>query len=339
MVDRMSRLDWNIEPTYGIGGVRLGESRDQVLEFLKRSHLEFDVDEDDSTWAELESPDIELLFDSDARLSLIQIRTSDSAIQSARNGPIVGKTLPEAINSLPAISYDEAMWKIGSNLPANGSTDTVSANRKVDHTAEEYLMGGTLWLRPLGVGLAMHFGVVNELILCQPQDVPEDARQPLTTKQLELATRDGLEDYLHRYTRARRSRLAKVATALLVVVVLVLAIRVAVYQKRVANAPTVEGLVTEVQLASESNAQDLYVVKYSDLAGIEHEAKLTLRDIYVPREPGETVQVTYFPESPAIGFGPAHFRDSSFLVFAPWFLGAFCAYSLALMLDCTLCRK
>ncbi len=55
--------------------------------------------------------------------------------------------------------------------------------------------------------------------------------------------------------------------------------------------------------------------------------------MYVPSQVGESLPIVYFPEEPERGYGPAYFRDRTFLVFVPWFLAIIGVYSIARLVD------
>ncbi len=329
----MSSKKLILEPPRGVGGLSLGMSRAEAEAWLAANRLEFYGEEDDCTWLDLADHELELRFEPEPPHRLIGMGVSEEEIK-CRGGAVVGVPLARALDVLRFTAHEETTWLLGADPLAvldDAETGQLSERRRA--TDEQLLDGGTLWLRPLALGLHFDEGRVHSAFLVAPEAIPHDGCGPLTTEQLRLAERDDLVAYLRRTRRRRRSLFRNIATVLFVLALLVLARQVWLQQQREANAPTVEGTVVAQEPAAGPSDLDTYTVRYEDEAGAAHEVKLTIRDLYVPREIGEQVPITYFPEKPAEGFGPARLRDSAFLTFVPWFLGVFAVYTVALGID------
>lgn len=199
---------------------------------------------------------------------------------------------------------------------------------------ESLLDTGTLWLRPLGIGLVMCSGKVNEVVWRPPQDVPTHFAGPVTEAQKQLSADPDVEAKIRAkwmksspVTSTPPNPLQRIVTLLHVVAFITLgflAFRDAQYWHQ---APTITGQLASIEKATKKPWIDFYVIEYQDAAGQTRTARLRSGEFYVPPQKiGEETQVFYLDGRPPRVKGPAHARDAAFIDFVPWFILAGASY-------------
>jgi hypothetical protein len=335
----MSERLWPIEPGRSIGGITLGWARQAVLSRLEEEGVPVDStgeDAEDPTYAEVEDGDISMSFDEEEPHTLIQIEIlSEQAVLEGR--PLLGRRIDEVVDQLRAVA-DETRWR-------NDYRHVDAPLAPDDHplepdTDERLLSSGTLWVTSCGVGLEVERGKVSMVLLRQPQHVPQRGLGPLTPAQRELLQQPDLDRRLspaqvavQRPVSAPRSLLRGGLTAALFIAVGVLVWQAHQFQVRWNNAPTAEATVIAVKPPPPDPFPEEFTVAYADKAGNTHHAILRQADVYVLREVGDKVTLSYLPEAPHRPLGPARIRDAAFLVYMPYGIAIGAVYCVLLILS------
>jgi hypothetical protein len=309
---------WSVDLGHGIGPIKLGEPRDQVLQRLLEAGIEVDSASDDPHWIWLEEMDLELNFTQTQPPILHEIGIDDDRVRLGPL-PVIGKLLHEVVDSLH-VPDAETRWQ------------REGLDEQIPTPSDEHLLShGILWIPSLGLGLGMDFGEVMTVLLRQPQDTPQNVHGPLTPSQRALSARDDLISHLYKTQRASapvrpQSWPQRLLTLALFAAIGLIIWRAIDYQLRWNASPTVEAEVIDIKPPPPYPFPDEFTVTYPDQAGRQHQAVLKRSDVYGPLKVGDKTEIRYRPEAPDHPLGPARVGDAAFEKFIPWGIGVFAAY-------------
>ena len=173
----------------GMGVVRLGDARQEVVQKLREAGIEVDDDEEDR-FLYVDELDTELMFKTTAPPVLLEIVVEDERL---RLGPltVIGQRLHKVIDQL-RVPDAETVWR----TPADDDDQKPTDGNRPLVTDKSLLDFGTLWIPSLGLGLEMVRGEICTVRLRQPGESPRRGDGPLTASQRELSARKDLPTYL-----------------------------------------------------------------------------------------------------------------------------------------------
>jgi len=305
---------WQLTLGKSWGPLNLGAARSTIIEVLNKQ--DFDVDEEEGVdTLFLFEPELELNFAGDAPKELLQIVIEDAIVEI--NGlPLLNTTLDQALLAANLTSFDGAIWRSDDEhtdtLPGfTPEEPTDEDDKSKPPTASQLLQHATLWIPQLGLGLSMWKGIVNQVVLRRPEHSPTSGIAPLTQEQLELAMQQEIPKPQAQAGPAPLWVRALQVVSNVVFTVLIIGLVLYTQQKQAAwnQAPRTPGTLVAIQPNDPKLKQDVYVFEYKDQTGKTHQARWTLADIYIPREIGSEVEVTYLPEAPDKPVSPARVRD------------------------------
>jgi hypothetical protein len=316
---------WSVELGHGLGNLQLGLERSELLRRLEEAKIEFDADDDDLTHIHgLDADLILTLTDSDPP-RLIQIAVEDERVQFATMS-VMGRPLHEIV-ALLQVQTEETVWRTEDE--PDDSLPTAPERRLKPASDDELLDGGTLWIRPLGLGLRLWLGETCEIYLRLPENVPVNGIGQLTTQQLELSqktTGPNRQDQATQLQPSRKSCLRSLSGLICFGLIAWVIWQGALYQRRWHDAPKVEAEVIAIHPNEPDQIPTEFVVTYRDQNGIERQATLGLADLYGPKAVGEKIELYYLPEHPDRPLTHARKGDVAFIKFGPWVIGLFAGY-------------
>lgn len=313
---------WTLTLGQSWGPLKLGAARSAVIETLNKQQFEVDEEEDTQTLYLFE-PELELSFGFEAPKPLLQILIEDAVVEI--NGlPLLNTTLDQALLAVNLTSFDGAFWRNDDEqtdtLIDYHPGETLDEEQSESLTTSQLLQYATLWIPQLGLGLGMWKGIVKQVVLRKPEHSPTSGIAPLTQEQLELAMQQEIPK-----PKAPAGPAPLWVRALQIVsnvVFTTLIIGLVLYAQRTQTAwnqaPRTPGTLVAIQPNDPTLKQDVYVFEYKDQAGNTHQARWTLADIYIPREIGSEVEVTYLPEAPDKPVSPARVRDIAMSTLVPY---------------------
>jgi hypothetical protein len=305
----------------GIGPLRLGDPKDEVLRRLAEAGMPLEDDEDD--WLYVDEMDAEIKFKSTTPPILLEIIVEDERVRLGPL-PVLGERLHIIVDQL-GVSDAETVWRTHEEADEKRTSD-----ERPIMTDKNLLDRGTLWIPALGLGLGMVRGEITTIRLRQPEESPRRGYGPLTPSQRELSTRSDLPTFLLRDqpTLTTPNRwIQKVLTLALFIGMGAIVFQAIEYQGRWNAATVVQGNVIDVQPPPPEPFPDQYTIDYSDLAGKQYQVVFQRNDVYVAPQVGETVEIRFLPEAPHRPLGPARYRDAAFNKYVPYGIGLMAAYS------------
>lgn len=330
----MNKEFWQVELGQGMGCLLLGATREEVLKRLAEAQVKVDVEEEEPDWLYILELDAELSFTTTPPHRLREIAVEDERL---RLGPltVIGERLHQVIEALQ-ISDSETLWQGDEEKgeadvtpAATGSPPAGDSHAQVP-SDKELLNLGTLWIRPLGLGLGLFRGEVCTVTLRKPEETPARGIGPLKAAQRELSAREGLFDELSRASGVSQSPatgpLPKLLTLALFAALGLLAWRAVEYQRRWNATPIVAGEVIAVQPPPPEPFPEKFTIAYRDLAGQDHQVVLKSTELYGLHKLGDKVELRFLPEAPDRPLGPAQVRDAGIDKCMPWGIGIFMAY-------------
>lgn len=322
-----------VEPGIGYGELKLDLPRQQALDYLKRKHVRYVIDEDDPERVAVAKIGIELLFSDDEdngeRLQQIALIHPELPVNGMQP---IGKSLDQSLLAFGIESFEDTLWRQDESLEWSIDQGTNDDQPKAANvTAENLLISGTLWIHSLGLGLRMKQGVVHQIFMRRTEDVPTVGICRLTESHLQVAIRDDLPIYLTKYTYRpdRASWLYWIGVAALVIAAGFVANAAIRDQQRWRTSMVAEGKV----IGKDEQDPTLFVIEYQDSDRRVHQVKWTILDMYVPPAIGDTVDVHYLIEAPDQPLGPARVRDVTFLKYTPHVVGLMVAFTLLQFFD------
>jgi hypothetical protein len=324
---------WLAEPGKGIGVLELGAPRDDVLRRLADAGFEVEEDDEELRWCYVEEMDAELTFTEGSRPVLEEIAVSDDRL---RLGPI--ELIDEPVHKiveLLRVAAEETVWTIRRDAPREPKTDADRSPNPPDDqavetpSAEKLLAEGTLWVRPLGLGLDLVYGDILTVRLRRPDDIPKAGLGSLTPEQRALAARPDPTSHLVgpvREQRRRGSRFQLLAGLALMVGMALVVWRAIDYQRRWNEAPVVEGEVVDVKPPPPEPFPNEYTIVYHDKMGRRHQVIFQRADVYNIAKVGGKVEIRYLPEAPDEPLGPARVPDAWVERYIPWGIGVMVGY-------------
>lgn len=305
---------WQLNFGKSWGPLNLGAARSTIIEALNKQGLDIDEEEGVDTLFLFE-PELELSFATDAPKELLQVVIEDAVVEI--NGlPLIKTTLDQALLAANLTSFEGLFWRNDDEqtdtLPGFSPEEPLDeVDKDTPRTPQQLLHSSTLWIPHLGLGLGMWKGIVNQVVLRKPEHSPTSGIAPLTQEQLELAMQQEIPKPQAPagppplWVRTLQTASNVVYVALFIGVFLYTQQQQAAWN----NAPRTPGTLVAIEPNDPKLKQDVYVFEYKDQAGKTHQARWTLADIYVPREIGSEVEVTFLPEAPDKPVGPARVRD------------------------------
>jgi hypothetical protein len=329
----MSQAKWPIEWGSHWGPIQLGASYADVLAALQQAKIEIAYEEEDPTWIDFADTDVELYFGNDEPNPLIEILATSAEFAPTR-AAIVGEKLAQALRVCGYQASHATVWRLDRDTYDSLEAGSEEPTEPEAASDEDLLSGGTLWIRPLGVGLMLDNGKITACALRRPNSVPVNGNGPLTPAHLQFAGRDDLEQVLKAYARKATPRnwivtLSTMAMFAAFGYITLLSIR---EQQQWHATPVIDGKVTAIEKDNGPHQRDTYVVEYDDRQGNPHQVRWTLADLYVPPQVGDTVEVRYLDEAPDAPIGPFQLRNIGFFRYVPYVLGVMGAYVLVLII-------
>jgi len=323
----MSDDFWNVDLGQGIGPVKLGAARSEVLQRLAEANVEADVEDDDPEWAFVDDAEMALVFRADPPHELREITVEDERVKL---GPltVIDQRLNKVVELLQ-VTDTETLWRTGDDQEEEGK---VLSPESADPppSDQDLLRRGTLWIPALGLGLELWRGEVMLVRLRKPEDAPQRGVGSLTASQREILARDDLSDYLAGSSTIaaprRGSCLQSLLTLMLFVSLGVIGWRAFDYQKRWHQSPTVEGEVIAVEPPPPEPFPDKYTIAYQDLNGGNHQVVWKSNKVYGIHKVGDKMELRYLPEAPERPVAPPDVSDEAFIKFLPWGIGVFAVY-------------
>lgn len=325
----MQTNPWSIEPGQGVGDWRLGASREDVLRRLSERGVQGETELDDDDLLIVDDLETELKFDRSQRLFEI---TAESERLTLSGHAVIGARLHEVVDRL-RVSDSETLWKPEADDEEDPDGEPPKQSAPKQPTDEELIIGGTLWIPRLGLGLELWRGEILCVRMRLPGDVPREGAGPLTPSQRTLLAKPDLSDSLTDDAPAAKrppNRLQPILTLAMLASLGWLVWIGIQYQQKWNAAPTVEGEVVAVQPPPPDPFPSEFTVAYR-VDGKEYRTVFEPADVYLTRAVGDKVDVRYLPGTPDEPMGPARVSDAAFLKFMPWGIGIVGAY-LALQL-------
>jgi hypothetical protein len=318
---------WAVELGQGMGVIRLGDTRQEVVRKLREAGIDVD-DEEKDRWFYVGEMDTELLFKTTSPQVLLEIAVEDERLRLGPL-PVIGERLHKVVELLK-VPDAETVWRADAGDDDEGPTD---GSRPLV-TDEILLDGGTLWIPSLGLGLGMVRGEICTVCLRQPGESPRRGDGPLTASQRELSARKDLPTYLIRPRGGAQqaSWFQTLLTFALFGAIGLLVWQAIDYQRRWNEAPVVPGDVLDVQPPPPDPFPTEYTIAYRDQAGTAHQVVLKRADVYLAPKVGENVEIRFLPESPAAPLGPARYRDIAVEKYVPLVIGIIAIYLVILII-------
>ncbi len=321
----MDKNRWSVELGHGLGDLELGAPRSILLKRLQDAGIQFDADDDDLTHLYISEMDLQLTFSDGDPPVLVQIASDNNQVRFGPR-PVLDCRLHE-ITTLLAVDEAETVWRFDDD--PDDSLPTSSQMQPSPVSDDDLLRRGTLWIRPLGLGLRLWRGHISEIYLRHPDNAPSLGVGRFTPQQLELSQRKDLPIYLSSsgQTEAVARRWFRFASSATFFALMALVVwKAAAYQRRWQEAPMAKATVIAAGPGGPDTIATEFVVSYRDQNGVEHQASLGLADVYVPKTVGEKVEIRYLPEAPDQPLGPGRVRDVAFVKFFPWAIAVFTGY-------------
>ena len=317
---------WTIELAQGVGVIRLGDARQEVVRKLREARIDVEDDEEDR-FLYVREMDTELTFKTTSPQTLLEIVVEDERVRLGPL-PVIGERLHKVVDLLK-VADAETVWRAEADDDDQRPTD---GNRPLV-TDEILLDGGTLWIPSLGLGLGMVRGEICTVCLRQPGESPRRGDGELTLSQRELSARKDLPTYLVRPRGgAPASWWQTVLTFALFGAFGLLVWQAIDYQRRWNAAPVVQGDVMDVQPPPPDPFPTEYTIAYRDQAGTAHQVVLKRADVYLAPKVGENVEIRFLPESPDQPLGPARYRDIAVEKYVPIAIGILAIYLVILII-------
>lgn len=313
-------------------GLKPGMPRADALRVLEAAGAKTSDDANDPGWliATADEWGLELRFEESGEQRLRQIALDDwEAVWLDRE--VGGKPLHEVLATIGDAAVG-ASWRAEDAV--NAAFDDLQPPGAGPFTDEALLGEGTLWLPRRNLGLVMCEGAVNEIVWRRQEDVPVQFAGPLTDAQRQFTTQPDFEEQLRKRWASQRLTTATPSNPLQTVLTLLLAATLACigwlgFQEvqRWQHAQTLAGQLVSIEKATRKPWIDHYTIKYKDPTGRPQTAVLEHGEFYIaPRETGEETQVCYLAGDPPRVKGPARARDSAFIDYVPWAIGAGATY-------------
>lgn len=323
----MEEFNWSVTLGHGLGGIELGVTRKVVLERLATAEHELEADDDEPAYVSLLDSDIELYFQDSqgAEMVLVQIGVEDNSVRFGSE-PVIGRRLHE-ITALLQVNAAETVWRMDDH--PEDSLPSMQTAQEASATDRDLMVRGTLWIRPLGIGLKLWQGEIEEVLIRKPEWTPEHGFGQLTPIQLELSKQEDLPTELHRpfESAARARRIFRfVSGAIFFALISLVVLQAAQYQRRWQDAPKAEGEVIAVGPGGPDTIATEFTVAYQDQEGARRQVKLGIADVYVPKAVGDRVELRYLPEAPDKPLGPGRVHDAAFVKYFPWGIGILAGY-------------
>ena len=317
---------WTVDLGQGMGPIRLGAARSEVLQCLAEAGIEVDAENEEPEWAYIDDAETALIFKAAEPHVLREITVEDERV---RLGPltVMGQRLHKVVELLQ-VTDAETLWRTTDDEEDDRTSPSETASQPPPD--RDLLRRGTLWIPSLGLGLELWRGEVTLLRLRQPEDAPRTGVGALTAAQREILAREDLSDYLAGSTSVDGARgggcLQKLLTLGLLISLGVVGWRAFDYQRRWHASPTVEGEVIAVEPPPPEPFPDKYTIAYQDLAGGQHQVVWTRNKVYGIHKVGDKIELRYLPEAPERPVNPPDVSDEAFITFLPWGIGIFVAY-------------
>jgi len=176
---------WEVDLGHGMGVMRLGAAREEVVRELAYAGVNLEgEDADGEGWLYVDDMDSVLKFKTTNPPALLEIVVEDERI---RVGPlsVIGQRLHKVVETLQ-VPDTETVWRIETDdeedeRPTDGGQPLVTDNILLDE--------GTLWIPSLGLGLGMVRGEITTVRLRQPGEAPKRGLGTFTAAQRELSAR------------------------------------------------------------------------------------------------------------------------------------------------------
>lgn len=313
---------WRVELGQGMGCLRLGETREEVVRALAAARIEHDWEEDEGTEAYLDALDTELKFKGGANPELREIEVWDERVRLGTRS-VIGERLHTIVDFLQ-VPEGETLWRYeGEGMGSDG--------RQPLATDRSLLARGTLWIVPLGLGLTMMNGEICAVLVRRPEESPRRGLGTFSAEQRALSARGDLYLQLNPKPvsggKPGRSWIQGLLSVAMVGTLGLTVWRAIEYQQRWNAAVVAPAEVVEVDPPPPHPFPERYTVTYQDQAGTARRVVLERRDVYVAPQVGEKVEVRYLPESPDQPLGPARWGDVAFEKYVPWGIGILAAFS------------
>ena len=324
----MNEQLWSVVLGQSVGPVELGLPRDALLQRLEKAKLDFEADDIDPEHVFILDMEAQLTLRGEGTLRLVQIAVNDEQVRFGSE-PVIGRRLHE-ITKLLQVNTEETIWRIDDD--PDDSLPSPDQEQQYPVPELELLLRGTLWIRPLGLGLSLWQGRIREVYLRQPEQTPSVGIGKLSQQQLVLSEQTDFAAELDKTHQAasRLRRWFRLVTGIAFFGLIGwVVMQAAQYQRRWQEAPKVEAEVVAIRPDAADTIATEFVVTYRDNNDIERQANLGLADVYVPKAVGEKVEVRYLPEEPDRPLGPGRVHDAAFVRFFPWGIGVLVGYLLA----------
>jgi hypothetical protein len=313
--------DFEVTPGEGWGPFKLGETRSNIAALLKSQGIEFEGD-DDAGLAGLRSWDPHVLFvfdgmGSDARLIHIGVETDDITI----NQQAPSKSLDEMLVAFGVQSFADTNWR--EHHPEDEFD--VEENPDAVRDDEDLLDYGTLWLAKQGIGLAMLSGVVDEIAIRPPDQVPQNGFGPLSEQQLERVLT--LKERIEEESAPKEYKPGLLAPYMPYVrpfvnwgcgLAIAAVIGLCAYtQYRWQNSTSVEGTLV-AKLPPGADFPDEYVYEYTTSDDVKRTVNIGFQYANV-RNIGEKMELRYLAEAPERAITVSQSHDEGFFEYI-WYL-------------------
>ncbi len=318
----MDQSHFTVDLGHGIGPLRLGDTREEVLRRLAEAAMPLADDDDD--WLYVDEMDTEIKFKSTTPPVLLEIIVEDERVRLGPL-PVLGERLHKVVDLLQ-VSDTETVWR----THEQEDEERTSAERPI-MTDKSLLDRGTLWIPALGLGLGMVRGEITTVRLRKPEESPRRGIGPLTPAQRELSARSDLPTYLIRprsEIAAPNRWLQKILNLALFLAMGSIVFNGIAYQGRWNAATVVEGDVIDVKPPPPEPFPDEYTIDYRDQQGNPHQVIFKRNDVYVAPKIGEKIEIRYLPEAPDKPIGPARYRDAAFDKYMPLGIGLMAVYCI-----------
>ncbi len=274
----------------------------------------------DETLLELEYASLKSLMQSlsDRHGKIFQIISeSDQIVFKSQS--IVGQRLDDALEILQVRTFEETLWSaVDIESEVVGGKLIKDSNRPRKSQLVNLVREGTLWIKPLGLGLALDHGFVTCICIRRAGDVPRIGCGKLTVQQLEEIISESIEPAKTRQFTSNatvKKRWLDVAfRTLLIVVAILLTIwpGIVFYREHVmwSSAIDVTGVV-ESKIPEDSPFPDHLVVRYVAKDDVSRQVQIPV-NFTTAREVQEHVILRYLPHTPENAMTPLQARLERF---------------------------
>lgn len=293
---------WSVELGVGMGPLVLGLPRNEILGILRdQSRGEIDREEldeflelDDNE-VYLEAIETNLFFSNDAQQTLKRLDIADDrvAFGSMR---ILGKPLHEVVTLLK-VPTSETLW---CDFYEDDEQADAAQKKPASKSDRLLLVAGTLWITSLGLGLAVHWGKIDCIHLCNPDDSPRygsgtwnDQQQALS--EIGFQSKSMLKNAKSSAPTSILIRLLFLAMVVAIGSVIWKGLRM---QQEWDQEPDVQATVLSKDPPPPQPFPETYTLSYSDKNGVAHQATFRAVDVYGAPEIGAEVPIRFLPDAP-----------------------------------------